>query len=436
MTFLERNTRKVRRAKPLVACFSALALLVIAASCSGRASKPAAAWTPYVERIESPAGEASAEPQLTASADGAILSWLENAGSETRLMFAERSLSRRSGAAAQASGWSEPRVVASGDDFFENWADLPSVARLRDGHGTLVAHWLRRSAPTASGYDVELATSADDGHTWSRPFSPHHDGTKTQHGFASMFALPGSATPFGLVWLDGRATTPAANPDDDAVGEMTLRSARYDAAWHQQADEAVDLRVCDCCPTATAVTADGVVVAYRDRSAGEIRDISVTRLVGGRWTDPVPVHKDGWRIDGCPVNGPALSASGRDVALAWFSAPDDQGHAFVAFSRDSGATFGAPIRVDEAGALGRVSVELIPDGSAVVSWIELAGGKAAFTVRRIAPGGERSPAVTVAEITGRRSSSYPRMVRGDHEIVFAWIGGDSSSVQTAIARLP
>ena len=108
----------------------------------------------------------------------------------------------------------------------------------------------------------------------------------------------------------------------------------------------------------------------------------------------------------------------------------------MAFSRDSGATFGAPIRVDDAGALGRVSVGLIPDGSAVVSWIESANGRAAFTTRRITPGGDRSPAVTVAEITGRRSSNYPRMTRGDHEIVFAWIGGEDSSVQTAIARLP
>ncbi len=166
MTCLERKARKARRATSLLACFAAFAFLFAAASCAGRTSQAPAAWTPRVERIESPAGKASAQPQLTASSGGAVLSWLENAGSETRVMFAERSLSRRSGAAAQADGWSEPRVVASGGDLFENWADLPSVARLGDGHGTLVAHWLRRSSQTASGYDVELATSADDGRTF------------------------------------------------------------------------------------------------------------------------------------------------------------------------------------------------------------------------------------------------------------------------------
>jgi hypothetical protein len=407
------------------AALAALGLLS-AAGCGGRASGAAAAWTPQIERIQSPAGADSAQPQLTSSGDRAVLSWLETGGPHTQLKFAERT----------ARGWSEVRLVASGDDFFANWADLPSVLRLHDGRRTLVAHWLRMNSSQSSGYDIALATSVDDGKTWSAPFSPHHDDTKTQHGFASLFELRGAATPFGLIWLDGRLTKPAANPDDDAVGEMTLRSARYDAAWQQQADEGVDLRVCDCCPTATAVAADGVVAAYRNRSADEIRDIYVTRLAGGAWTEPAAIHNDGWRIDGCPVNGPALSADGRAVAVAWFTAPHDQGHAFVAFSRDSGRTFGEPIRVDEEGALGRVDVALTADGSAVVTWIELASRRAAFMARRVDSSGDRSPAVTVADIGTNRRTIYPRMARADGELVFAWTGGDDLRVQTAVARLP
>jgi hypothetical protein len=42
------------------------------------------------------------------------------------LRFAERT----------ATGWSEPRTVASGADWFVNWADVPSVIRL--ANGTLV----------------------------------------------------------------------------------------------------------------------------------------------------------------------------------------------------------------------------------------------------------------------------------------------------------
>jgi BNR repeat-like domain len=400
---------------------------VVLAAC-GRGTPPPppdGGWPIPIERLESPAGPASAQPQLTASLRGIVLSWLENAGSDTRLRFAERT----------PIGWTEARTVASGSDFFANYADLPSVRRTANGE--LVAHWLRRNSPQTSGYDIMIARSADGGRTWSPPFSPHHDGTKTQHGFASFFEQPGAGEPFGIVWLDGRLTTPSKDPDDDAVGEMTLRSARFDAAWQERAEQPIDLRVCDCCPTAAAATANGVVVAYRDRTTDEIRDIAVARFAGGAWSEPTTVHHDGWKIDGCPVNGPAVAANGRDVAVAWFSAPQDEGHAFVAFSRDEGRTFSAPVRVDEAGALGRVDVADAPDGSVVVSWIELADRKAAFKVRRVTREGGRSPAVVVADVSGNRNTAYPRIAVHDRDVVFAWTGTDDGlRVQTATARLP
>jgi hypothetical protein len=402
---------------------AAFAFPFLTVSCGGGAQPPSAAkWTLHLEPLASPARDASAQPQLTASNDGVILSWLENAGSQTTLKSSERT----------ATGWSEARAIASGGDFFANWADVPSVVRLADR--TLVAHWLQRNGASASGYDLRLARSTDEGRTWSAPFSPHHDGTKTEHGFASLFDAGGG---LGLIWLDGRAMKPAVNPDEDGTGDMSLRAARFDRDWKQLSEEAVDLRVCECCPTAAAVTADGVIVAYRNRSADEVRDIYVSRFTGGAWTEPAPVHNDGWRLDGCPVNGPALSASDGHVAVAWFTASHDEGHAFVAFSQDAGRTFGAPIRVDDAGSLGRVDVEQMPDGSAVVGWIELADRSAAFKVRRVDRNAQRSAAVTVTNLGDRRNSGYPRIARRGQELIFAWTGtGDRLGVETATARLP
>ena len=383
---------------------------------------PAAEWTLHLEPLASPADEGTAQPQLTASTDGVILSWLENASSQTALKFSERT----------AAGWSKAQLVAFGDNFFANFADVPSVVRLADR--TLVAHWLQTNSATGSGYDIRLARSTDEGHTWSAPVSPHHDGTKTQHGFASLFDTGGG---LGLIWLDGRAMKPGATPDADGTGDMALRFARFDRGWKQLSDDPIDLRVCECCPTASAVTADGVIVAYRNRSADEVRDIYVSRFTGEAWTVPSLVHNDGWKIDGCPVNGPAISASGRNVAVAWFTAPRDEGHAFVAFSQDAGRTFSAPIRVDDVGSLGRVDVEQLPDGSAVVGWIELAGKSATFKVRRVERGGQRSPAVVVTDLGERRNSGYPRMARHGQELIFAWTGsGDRLRVETAVARIP
>jgi hypothetical protein len=401
--------------------------LILAAAVMVSLLPRAAAQAPIlaIQQLDSPAAQASAQPQLSVSQRGVLLSWIERSGDVATLKFAERT----------KAGWTSPQVVASGTDWFVNWADVPSVVRLADN--SLYGHWLQKSGPDTYAYDVRLARSTDDGKTWSSSFTPHHDGTKTEHGFASLFQMPGAG--LGLVWLDGRAmkSDPSAGHDGHGAGAMSVRGAIYDTSGKQIAESAVDLRVCECCPTAAAVTADGPIIAYRDRSPEEIRDIYVSRLVNGAWTTPAAVHNDNWKIAACPVNGPALSAQGSRVAIAWFSAKDDQGRAFAAFSDDAGKTFSAPIRLDEVSALGRVDVALLDDGSAMATWIEFAEGRAQFKVRRVEPGGHTSPAMTVSNFAASRASGYPRLARFGNELVFAWTESTQPTrVMTATATIP
>lgn len=361
---------------------------------------------------------------MTVSNRGVLLSWVERTGTVAALKFAERT----------AAGWTDARQVAAGSDWFVNWADVPSVIRLADG--TIYGHWLQKSGPGTYAYDVRLARSTDDGKTFSASFTPHDDGTQTEHGFASLFQMPGAG--LGLVWLDGRAMRSSVGHDSHAAGgEMSVRGAIYDQAGKQIAQAPLDLRVCECCPTAVAVTADGPIAAYRDRSPGEIRDIYISRYVAGEWTSPVPVHADNWKIAACPVNGPALSTDGKHAAVAWFTAKNDEPHAYAAFSSDSGASFGPPVRLDDVGALGRVDVQLVGDGSALATWIEFAEGKAQLKARRVDPSGQKSAAFTVAGLAASRASGYPRMARFGNEVIFAWTEtGDAPGVRTAALRLP
>ena len=377
-----------------------------------------------LESMASPARANSGQPQLSSSSRGLILSWVEREESKATLRFAERT----------ANGWSAPRDVASGTDWFVNWADVPSVIRLASGE--LVAHWLQKSGATTYAYDVRLAYSKDEGRTWSASFTPHSDGTKTEHGFASLFQMPG--TGLGLAWLDGRAMRAGGSHDDHATnaGAMSVRFAAFGRDWTQISEIPVDLRVCECCPTTAAITLDGPIVAYRNRTEDEVRDIFVSRLENGKWTEPKPVHADGWKIAACPVNGPMLSARGRDVVIAWFTAQGDQPRAFVAFSKDAGRTFGAPIRLDDAGALGRVDVELLPDGSAMASWIEFADQRSQFRVRRVEASGTKSPATTIAGLASGRASGYPRIGLSGDELVYAWTESENgrAQVRTAFSR--
>ena len=365
-----------------------------------------------VEALASPAGAASSVPQMTVEGDHALLSWVEQAGTRSTLKFAERT----------STGWSNPLVVVSSDHLMVNSADVPSVRAMPDG--TLAAHWMEQNGPDPEAYNLSVAWSAD-GHSWSAPVAPNRDKTVTQHGFASLF--PTAEGGLGLVWLDGRMT----HGDE---GNMQLRAAIFDKTHKQLSDTAVDTRVCECCPTSVAVSAEGPIAAYRDRSATEIRDIYVTRLAAGRWSMPVPVHRDNFKIEACPVNGPAIAARGRDVVVAWFTAPKEINRSFISFSHDSGRTFTAPTRVDDAGSLGRMAVALQKDGSAIVGWVEFANQISQFKVRRVESNGARSAAVTVANLSGTR---YPRLALVRDEVVLAWTETekDSSRVHTARIRL-
>jgi hypothetical protein len=379
-----------------------------------------------VAPLQPPITGQTAQPNLTASSRGIVLSWLEHADATATLKYSERD---------GGGAWSPARTVASSDNWFVSGADPPMVMRLTDG--TLVATAYPATDVSIEAYDLQLSYSRDEGQTWSRPIAPHHDGTKTQHGFATLFEMPDNA--LGLVWLDGRDQE--LNKTDPDGGAMGLYFASFDRNWKQTAEDMADARVCECCQTTAAMTDEGPVVAFRDRSPREIRDINVTRLEQGKWSQARPLHVDGWQIDACPVNGPALSARGRQVAAAWFAALKDEGHAYAAFSADAGRTWGDAIRLDDAVALGHVDIEMLDDGSAVASWVEFVNQRAQLRLRQVKPSRERSEPVVVAGTGEGYVSGYPRLARNGNEIVVGWSettsgGVRSQQVKAAVARLP
>jgi hypothetical protein len=381
-------------------------LVIITTSPASTAQAP----PPFaIELLDSPAVLGTAQPRFTSLGDRVLLSWIESGGTRATVKVAERT----------TTGWSSPQTVVSGTNLVVNAADVPSVHALPGG--LLVAQWLQENGLDPEAYDLRLSRSTDGGKTWSPPTSPHHDGTKTQHGFASLFPTGGG---FGLVWLDG-----SKGPD------MALRATMYGADGKQGTETQVDPRVCECCQTAAAVTTDGPVAVFRDRSAGEIRDVYVSRLLAGKWSPPAAVHQDGWKINGCPVNGPAISAAGREVAVSWFTVQANQGHTYLAFSRDAGRTFGPPIRVDDGSAIGRVQVELLTGsnaGSAAVSWIDSTEGSQ-LKVRKIDRSGVRGPAIKVADGMG---AHYPRMAHRGGELLFAWAENTRGTTRVRTARAP
>ena len=134
-----------------------LSLALLAVPLQSQPAQPPSMLT----ALPTPAAPGSGEPQLSVSSRGTLLSWIELQDKVATLKFAERT----------PSGWTQPRAIVSGSDWFINWADVPSVMRL--ANGTIVAHWLQKSGAATYAYDVRVSHSTDDGRTWTASVTPH-----------------------------------------------------------------------------------------------------------------------------------------------------------------------------------------------------------------------------------------------------------------------
>ncbi len=412
------------KAALLLAWIPFLVLGALASPEAGAAGAEQLLMLPTPKAIKSPAGAGSRVPDLSVRANGRVLmSWIEpsaaDKGSERMTLHC---------ATLDAGRWSAKSTIATGDSFFVNWADFPSVRALEGDR--LAAHWLWRSGEGTYAYDVRIAQSDDDGRSWSVPLTPHRDETQSEHGFVSLVADRGGAQ---AIWLDGRNTVGREHGEAGPGPEMALRVAKVTPEGRLLDEAQLDERVCDCCQTAAVMTDRGLLVAYRDRSPGEIRDISVVRGEGGKWTEPRAVHADEWHIPGCPVNGPSLVAEGSQVAILWYTAARDTPRVHAAFSDDAGDSFGPPMQVDGGDPLGRVHVAMLADGSIVTTWLEVSGRDALIQARRIARDGQRGPAITVSRTSAKRASGFPRVVQSGGALYFAWTeAGERPRVRLAM----
>src|SRR5690606_10232540 len=369
----------------------------------------------------------SGQAHLAAGPDGGIvLSWLEPATEGTALKLG----------ALENGAFGAPRTVVSGDNLLVSWADFPSIVPITAN--LWAAHWLRVAAGSVGSYDIVFALSTDGGTTFGDGALLNLDGTLSEHGFVSWFPWDDD---IGVVWLDGRKMAEQFESGElDAEGPpvgTSLRFARIRADGMRIAEGEVDELACDCCRTAAAVASDGPVVAYRDRTEDEIRDIVVRRFVDGEWSPPVVLGPDGWRIEGCPVNGPAIAADGPEVVVAWFTAADGLPRVRLARSTNGGASFGAPVDVDAGDAFGQVGVALLDDGEAAVSWWrKAAAGGIELAVRRVARDGALSEIVGVARNDVAQPLDVPQLAARNGRLVLAWTDARESRVRSAEVRLP
>ncbi len=375
--------------------------LAVAAAASGQALK--------VNPLPNPSGAGSLQAHWgTASDSSPLLSWLEKSK--------DGSLSLRY-AIRRGTQWSEPHTIVANRQFFRQPAESPSVISFPNG--SLLAEWVE--VPPGSGEAENLYVSASkDGTKWTTPVMAHRDRSPVQHALASMSASGDDEA--SLVWLE-------ALKGEDAPS--ALKRTVVNSSGAVVKEETLDSDVCTCCPTSIVKTAKGLLVAYRDHSPQDIRDIGIIRFENGRWQPSKILNADKWEINACPVNGAAAAARDNRVAVGWYTEAQDSPRTQLALSGDGGTTFSKPIRISTGNSFGHTSVALDENGNAIVSWLEEGSGDGVrLLARKVTTAGVAGPVVEVVQ-GAQRSIGYPRLLQAGNETWIAWGNSGDAKIQTA-----
>lgn len=370
-------------------------------------------------KVKSPAQTSSSLPFLFSNGDKTLLSWVEKEGDSLSILkYAE----------LMNGEWQDAQEIIRGTNWFVNWADFPMIA---ENKGNLWSHVLKKSTADTYSYDVKMNLLSKEDSIWKTDVALHTDGTPTEHGFVT--ALPYKED-FFVNWLDGR------NTEGNEAGErgaMSIRAAEVNSNGTVSEEHELDVRTCDCCQTTAAITKNGPVVIYRDRSETEVRDISIVRQVDGKWTTPKPVHTDNWKIKGCPVNGPKAVALDNTLVVAWFTGAQQKPRVQLAFSNDGGVEFANPLQIAGGNVLGRVDVLLLDKNTALVSWMESKDKKTILKAVKVSNTGEQSTPVIIVKMNGSRKSGFPQMELVNDMVYFAWtdVTNGTTEVKTGYVTL-
>jgi len=320
------------------------------------------------------------------------------------------------------------------------------------GDPEIAVLWTARGETT----EIKTARSRNGGKTFEPPVTLQSSGAPGDRGWPAL-ALDRRGTAHAI-WLDHRGLAAgrvaAAGHAGHATGAahdgvaMAQKSGLYYAAATGSASTERELTkgVCYCCKTALAVGSDGALyAAWRHVYPGNLRDMAftVSRDSGRSFSPPVRVSEDGWAMDGCPDDGPAIAvAATGTVHLVWpnvVSGPNPEGALFYASTRD-GRTFTARTRIPTLGSPRPSHPQIVVDhaGRIVVAWDEVIQGQRVAAARELEvtlnqPVGFGS----VVTLSSGDPGTYPVLAATGSDVLAVWTtGGEASSIRVRAVRLP
>jgi hypothetical protein len=278
------------------------------------------------------------------------------------------------------------------------------------------------------GHTVILyASSSDNGKTFSSAVPIAGDGLTGARGWHALTLGYDGAV--HAVWLDGRNAAPMVHHDHSAIAKSERadggpRQDLFQVMWKDnrpRKEVPVAANVCFCCKTAIVASGEHVYVAWRHIFPGSVRDIALAESKdnGATFGAPVRVSEDGWKLNACPDDGPAMVADMHGgIHIAWptlvpgstprkgifYAAIEDQKPLTARLRMDSG---------DTDPAHPQIGSDL--HGNSAVVWDERAGDTRRIALRRVSHG-----VLGPIETFEGPGFSYPVVAAGESNWVVLW----------------
>lgn len=215
----------------------------------------------------------------------------------------------------------EPQRVNERPGAVSSFAEARPMAAFGEG-GRLALVWTEMREASGHGHgmaaDVWVRSSGDGGANLgpTSRVNDDADGKPAYHGFATLAFAPDGA--LFAAWMDERENPPV---EGEASSAALYGAVSRDGGQRWEKNRRITDRLCPCCRNAIATAAPGTVaIVYR--SAGhDLRDPALALSTDGGATFAMDtlLSPDGWKVDACPVAGPALTASADGGMVAWYS---------------------------------------------------------------------------------------------------------------------
>ena len=237
-----------------------------------------------------------------------------------------------------------------------------------------------------------------------------------------------------VVWLDGRNAAPMAHDHGKAASKPVRtpggpRQDIFHASWKgdsQPVEHLIQANVCFCCKTAVVASGEKVYAAWRHIYPGSLRDIAVARSTdnGATFGPPIRVSEDGWKIDACPDDGPAMAADGHDgIHIAWPTlVAGDTPRKAIFYSTLKGDSFAPRVRLD-AGDADPAHPQIAADHhtNTAVVWDERTSERRRIVFRPVTDGAVEAPRFFDGD-----GVSYPVVAAGEGYWIVLWSAQDAS----------